>query len=155
MTKTKITIRLLSIAALVACGGEKKEITPKNKEIAIEEHIQTTTTSNIDTSIMTEGEKVYTQCLACHQANGEGLSGAFPPLASSDYMLADIDRTIKTILYGTSNPIKVNGKEYPGSTMTKFDGLTDDEIAAVATYVLNSWGNNGGLVTADMVASNR
>ena len=111
--------------------------------------------SGIDKTLMEKGKAIYVQCLACHQANGEGITGAFPPLANSDYMLADINRMIKTILNGTTDPIMVNGTEYPGNTMTKFTHLSDKDIAAVATYVLNSWGNPGGVVTTEMVASNR
>jgi len=70
-------------------------------------------------------------------------------------MLADTDRMIKTIMSGTAEPIIVNGTEYPGNTMTKFTHLSDEDIAAVATYILNSWGNSGGVVTSEIVAANR
>ncbi len=156
MKNLKTIIGTGVLALLVSCGGgeTKKTETPVAKTVEV---VETSTGANpaIDAALMAKGESVYAQCLACHQPNGEGLTGAFPPLAKSDYMLEDVNRTIKTILYGTSEPITVNATTYPGSTMTKFDGLSDEDVAAVATYVLNSWGNTGGVVTTEMVTLNR
>ncbi len=87
------------------------------------------------------GKNIYTKtCFACHQANGEGIANAFPPLAKSDYLNADVKRAIDIVLNGKTGEITVNGKKY-NSVMTK-QTLTDDEIADVLTYVYNSWGNN-------------
>ena len=87
------------------------------------------------------GKDIYTKtCFACHQANGEGISGAFPPLAKSDYLNADVKRAIAIVLNGKTGEIKVNGDTY-NSVMTK-QTLTDIEVADVLTYVYNSWGNN-------------
>lgn len=149
MKKIKIVAGILALVVLVACQGDTKDQTIENIQDEVVE------TSVISQSVMDKGRTVYMQCLACHQANGEGIVGTFPPLANSDYMLADIDRTIKTIINGTKDPIMVNGTEYPGNTMTKFTHLCDEDIVAVATYVLNSWGNSGGVVTTEMVAANR
>ena len=149
----KEVIGILVIGILVGCGSENSTSSQNIEEVKMEEAI--VEGSGIDKTLMEKGKAIYVQCLACHQANGEGITGAFPPLANSDYMLADINRMIKTILNGTTDPIMVNGTEYPGNTMTKFTHLSDKDIAAVATYVLNSWGNYGGVVTTEMVASNR
>ena len=149
----KEVIGILVIGILVGCGSENSTSSQNIEEVKMEEAI--VEGSGIDKTLMEKGKAIYVQCLACHQANGEGITGAFPPLANSDYMLADINRMIKTILNGTADPIMVNGTEYPGNTMTKFTHLSDKDIAAVATYVLNSWGNPGGVVTTEMVASNR
>ena len=87
------------------------------------------------------GKQIYTKtCFACHQANGEGIANAFPPLAKSDYLNADVKRAIGIVLNGKTGEITVNGNKY-NSIMTK-QTLTDDEIADVLTYVYNSWGNN-------------
>ncbi|MDP7430759.1 MAG: cytochrome c [Flavobacteriales bacterium] len=149
----KEVIGILVIGILVGCGSENSTSSQNIEEVKMEEAI--VEGSGIDKTLMEKGKAIYVQCLACHQANGEGITGAFPPLANSDYMLANINRMIKTILNGTTDPIMVNGTEYPGNTMTKFTHLSDKDIAAVATYVLNSWGNPGGVVTTEMVASNR
>ena len=97
------------------------------------------------------GEQIYTKtCFACHQANGEGIANAFPPLAKSDYLNADVKRAIDIVLNGKTGEITVNGAKY-NSIMTK-QTLTDDEIADVLTYVYNSWGNNKTNVDASMVS---
>ena len=146
-------IGLFILSILIACGSNDSTSLQNAKQVKTEEAIVSDT--GIDEDLMEKGKAVYVQCLACHQANGEGITGVFPPLANSDYMLADMDRMIKIILNGSANPIVVNGTEYPGNTMTKFTHLSDKDIAAVATYVLNSWDNPGGVVTTEMVASNR
>jgi nitrite reductase (NO-forming) len=87
------------------------------------------------------GKQIYTKtCFACHQANGEGLANAFPPLAKSDFLNADLKRAIGIVINGKTGEITVNGNKY-NSVMTK-QTLTDVEIADVLTYVYNSWGNN-------------
>ena len=97
------------------------------------------------------GKNLYTKtCFACHQANGEGIANAFPPLAKSDYLNADVKRAIAIVLHGKTGEITVNGKKY-NSVMTK-QTLTDDEVADVLTYVYNSWGNNKTNVTTNMVS---
>jgi nitrite reductase (NO-forming) len=93
-------------------------------------------------------------CSTCHQANGEGMEGVFPPLAKSDYIKADPKRLPTIMLHGLTGPVKVNGKDY-NSTMPPMSQLTDDEVANIATYVLNSWGNPGGRVTTAEAAAIR
>lgn len=88
-----------------------------------------------------DGKQVYTKtCFACHQANGEGIASAFPPLAKSDYLNADVKRAIDIVLNGKTGEITVNGKKY-NSVMTR-QTLTDEEVADVMTYIYNSWDNN-------------
>ena len=102
------------------------------------------------------GKDLYQQhCSSCHMKNGKGVPGIYPPLDASDYMLADMDRTIKTILYGSNSSIIVNGIKYPGSIMTPFSYMTDMNIAAITNYIINSWTNNGGVATLEMIKSNR
>jgi nitrite reductase (NO-forming)/hydroxylamine reductase len=100
------------------------------------------------------GELYKIHCSACHQAEGQGLPGAFPPLAKSDYLLADRARAIETVILGRAGPITVNGQEY-NAVMPPMGYLADTEIADVVTYAMNAWGNDGGPVTAEQVASTR
>ncbi|HSI90835.1 MAG TPA: cytochrome c, partial [Adhaeribacter sp.] len=96
------------------------------------------------------GKTLYAQnCQACHQAEGQGIKGAFPPLAKSDYLNADVNRSIGVVAHGLEGQIKVNGEVY-NSTMPKLK-LTDEEIANVMTYVMNNWGNKGGEISLDQV----
>ena len=93
-------------------------------------------------------------CSTCHQANGQGLPGVFPPLAKSDHIAKHPTAVADIVLRGLSGPVTVNGKTYD-SVMPPMSQLTDDEIANIATYVLNSWGNPGGRVTKEEVAKRR
>ncbi len=96
------------------------------------------------------GKQVYMQtCFACHQAEGQGVPNAFPPLAKSDYLNADVNRAIGAVVNGLTGEITVNGEKY-NSVMTR-QMLSSEEIANVLTYVYNSWGNNGTVVTKAMV----
>lgn len=108
-------------------------------------------------SPMMKGQAIYEgkgTCSVCHQLTGLGLPGAFPPLANADYLLADKNRAIKQTMYGSSEAIVVNGTTYPGGLMTVPE-LTDEEVANVVTYILNSWGNSGGTVTVEEVQAQR
>ena len=100
------------------------------------------------------GENVFSQnCAACHQPNGEGLAGAFPPLARSDYLNADTRRAIGVVLRGLAGPITVNGVSY--NSLMPALGLTDEDVANVLTYVYSQWGNNGTRVTPALVGQVR
>lgn len=96
---------------------------------------------------MVAGKQIYDRtCFACHQSEGQGIPNAFPPLAKSDYLNADSERAILTVINGLSGEITVNGKKY-NSVMTK-QILNDEEIANVLTYVYNSWGNSKKVIKA-------
>ncbi len=97
-----------------------------------------------------KGKRVFAQnCVACHQAEGQGMAGVFPPLAKSDFLMADKGRAIAGIIRGQTGEMTVNGQKY-NSAMPALV-LNDEQIANVLTYVLNSWGNSGDMVTVDEV----
>lgn len=100
-----------------------------------------------------DGKEIYQDfCLQCHLDTGKGVSGVFPPLAQSDYLLNNLDLSIKGIKYGMSGPITVNGEEYNGVMQNQ--GLDDVEIADLMNYVINSWGNKSKeVITPERVAS--
>jgi len=96
------------------------------------------------------GKQIYsTTCFACHQAEGQGIPGVFPPLAKSDYLNEDVERVIDILLHGKTGEITVNGEKY-NSVMTA-QTLTDEEVANVLTYIYNNWDNNKKEVTPMMV----
>jgi nitrite reductase (NO-forming) len=96
------------------------------------------------------GQRVYEQnCAACHQPNGAGLAGAFPPLAASDFLNADVARAIGVVLNGLSGPVTVNGAQY--NSLMPALALSDEDAANVLTYVYSQWGNNGTRVTVEQV----
>ncbi|MEO8473985.1 MAG: cytochrome c [Chryseolinea sp.] len=115
-----------------------------------------TTAQKFDLKASTErGKEIYaTQCITCHQEQGEGIEGVYPPIAKSDYLMADKKRSIQQLLKGLSGEIKVNGKGYDG-VMNSFETLSDAEISDVLNYVRNSFGNKGPAVTPDEVRSTR
>jgi nitrite reductase (NO-forming) len=93
-------------------------------------------------------------CSTCHQPDGKGLAGVFPPLAGSDYLAKGNAELINVVLNGLSGPVTVNGQDY-NSVMPPMSQLTDDEVANILTYVKTSWGNGGGNVTTAEVAKVR
>lgn len=100
------------------------------------------------------GKMVYNQnCAACHQADGSGLKGAFPPLAKADYLMKDKARAIKTVIEGLEGKVTVNGVDYNGVMPAL--GLDDEDVANVLSYVRNSFGNKSDEVTTSEVKSAR
>ncbi|HEX4851316.1 MAG TPA: cytochrome c [Puia sp.] len=101
------------------------------------------------------GKDVYTAfCLSCHMEQGNGVEAVYPPLAQSDYLMADKKRSIQQVLYGATEQMKVNGKNYT-TPMNGFD-LTDEQVSDVLNYVRNSWKNKGAAVTpADVKAARK
>ncbi|WFB36716.1 copper-containing nitrite reductase [Kiritimatiellota bacterium B12222] len=93
----------------------------------------------LDESIKAGKTTYQATCMACHQSNGQGIPGVFPPLAKSDFLLEDIDRAIEIVVHGKKGPITVNGKSY-NQVMTP-QNLNDEEISNVMNFILNSWGN--------------
>ncbi len=92
------------------------------------------------------GQKIYLReghCVTCHQPNGKGLDPAFPSIENSPWVAGNKERLIKVAMYGLMGPLEINGKKYDGQVpMTPFGGmLKDDEMAAVLTFVRNSFGN--------------
>jgi cbb3-type cytochrome c oxidase subunit III len=100
-----------------------------------------------------DGQAIFvTKCAACHQASGLG-SGPYPPLAGNgDVTAADTSTIVATVLNGRSGPIQVNGKTFSGAMPAWKDQLTNDDIAAVLSYVRSAWSNKAAIVTADQVA---
>jgi mono/diheme cytochrome c family protein len=100
------------------------------------------------------GKTIYQKtCIVCHQADGKGMQGTYPPLAGSDYLLADKFRAIQQVLKGSSGKITVNGNIYQG-VMTP-QGLNDSDVAKVLNYVYHSFGNNGFTLSTTDVKSVR
>jgi mono/diheme cytochrome c family protein len=99
-----------------------------------------------------DGAQVYASvCVACHQTNGQGLPGAFPPLADSEWVINDPETPIRIVLHGLQGAIEVKGATYNNVMPEWGSKLSNEEIAAVLTHVRTSWGNNAGEITPDMV----
>jgi len=160
MKKTYLVFAVALSLGMMACGGGEShegETTDEHTAEATTEEVvevEDEIVEDVATADYSAGEEVYNStCKACHQASGEGITGAFPPLANSDYLLEDKNRAIKQILEGSSGEIVVNGETYNG-TMTP-QNLEDQQVVDVLNYVLNSWGNDGGEVTLEEVQSQK
>lgn len=106
-------------------------------------------------SILKLGEIVYEQyCLACHQLDGSGVPGMYPPLRETEWVTGDKNTLIEVVMNGLSGTIEVNGEVY-NQEMAASGFLSDEEIAAVLTYIRNGFGNDSGGVSAAEVASIR
>jgi len=109
---------------------------------------------NLDRGKKADGEKAYrVYCGACHQNNGLGASGRFPPLAS-DWVSGDKNRLINVVLKGLEGDILVNNEIWNG-TMPRHDFLKDEDIATILTYIRTSFGNQADAVTPEEVKAQR
>jgi len=104
------------------------------------------------------GEKIFAaRCASCHQANGLGIEGQFPPLVASEWVSADPRVIANIILKGLKGEILVNGVKYGTSAAVNMAAvpISDREIANVSTYVRQAWGNTSAEVSEDLVSEIR
>lgn len=97
-------------------------------------------------------QQIYLQnCSSCHQANGQGVSGTFPPLAHNSFVTGNPKAVIVTVLNGKQGQITVNGVRYNGQMPAWKATLSDADIASVITYIRSSWGNKADRVTVKQI----
>jgi len=108
---------------------------------------------------MDEGKKTYTNCIACHQANGAGLPGVFPPLKGSEWVNGGTERLAMIVLDGVTGPMTVAGVKYDNPAMQPWKALPDKKLAQVLTYVRREFGElpegKSGVVTTEMIQAAR
>ena len=107
---------------------------------------------------MDSGKKIFAQrCASCHQANGLGIEGQYPPLAGSLWANSDPALISNIILKGLKGEIEVLGKKYGTNAAANMAAVAidDREIANVTTYVRNSWGNQASEILEDEVSTFR
>lgn len=142
----KLGRALLTVAVLVAQVSLGVTATPAGKDEAV------THPAELEARLPRGRELYLKNCFVCHQLNGQGTPGVFPPLAKSDYLL-DRELAIRALCEGLSSEIVVNGRRYAGAMPPAL--LDDSEVADVLTYVLNSWDNAGGEIAANEVKTVR
>jgi len=118
-------------------GAEARELTPEE--------------------IIASGKKLYATCMTCHQANGQGVAGVYPPLAGAEWVTGSEERLIRVLLHGLSGPIEVKGNTY-NSLMPAFGKVTgggynwsEERISHVLTYIRQEWGNQAAPITKEKV----
>ena len=124
----------------------------KKKELEIKTHLK-----GEERDLFVKGKELYEReayCGTCHQEHGQGLAASgYPPLKQSKWVRENEERLIKLTLKGIYGPMTVMNRDYPGIVpMTPFEGLmTDEEIAAVLTYVRNTFDNRAGAISPEKV----
>lgn len=125
---------LILLAFLCACGGGEKAP---------------------DAAVMSRGKGVYTtHCLSCHQADGYGVPNLNPPLAETDWVSGDKVRLIGVLLNGLEGAVDIEGETY-NNAMASHSFLSDADIAAVLSFIRNSFGNEASAVSAEEVRAQR
>ena len=110
----------------------------------------------VSAGVAADGKKLYTtRCMSCHQNNGQGVTGVFPPLAGSEWVTGKPDLMVNVILHGLTGEISVKGVKYSGAMPPWGTFLKDDEVAAISNYVRTSWGNKASEITAEEVTKIR
>lgn len=110
----------------------------------------------VDPTLMAAGRQKYLNlCANCHGTKGEGMTRFAPPLKQSEWVIKEKEKLAMILLHGMEGPISVNGKEYgiPDilPSMPSFSTLQNEDIAAIATYIRNSWGNSGESLKSNIV----
>ena len=102
-----------------------------------------------------DGKQVFgARCAACHQPTGQGVAGVFPPLVGSEWVLGEEKFVISILLHGITGEIEVKGAKYNGA-MPSFNAVSDEELAAVMSYIRSDWGNQAPRIAAQSVAARR
>jgi mono/diheme cytochrome c family protein len=101
------------------------------------------------------GERVYGRCTSCHQQDGQGLEGSFPPLDGSTWVTGSPEVPVRILLHGMEGAVEVAGSEYNGNMPAWGDQLSDREIAGVVSYIRSAWSNEASSVEPSLVESLR
>ena len=152
------------IATMAGCGGEPRPAADTSTTAAAPPTPAATpattpaTTATPVAASGASGEQLYVRCVACHQANGQGMAPAFPPLAGSEYATHTNPAVpIRIVLHGLQGPITVKGTQYNGVMPPYGTGveMSDQDVAAVLTHVRQSFGNGASAITPQQVATER
>ena len=138
-------------AALAACSNSSNQ--SSSADSSAESSAASSAPAASQAPGASNGEQIYVaNCSSCHQSNGQGVGGAFPPLAGNSTVTGDPKAVIHIVKYGLTGKVVVAGKTYNGN-MPPWDALGDSTIASVVSYIRGSWGNSAAPVTAAAVAA--
>ncbi len=103
-----------------------------------------------------DGSAIFqAKCAACHQPNGQGIPGLFPPLAASEWVTGKPEVLANILLHGIDGKITVKGTDYNGQMPAFKDLLKDDELAAVLSYIRSDWGNKAEKIDETLIKNVR
>ena len=102
-----------------------------------------------------KGKILYANCQGCHQPHGGGTPGSIPPLVGSEWVTGNPERIAAIVMNGLGGPITVKNNSF-NNQMTPVGGAwSDEQVAAVLTYIRGNWGNGGARVMPEEVAAAR
>ena len=143
------------LATLEKAPKKAKMADPKPLDISTIKPVAAALAANVDPAVMAAGKQGFMLCMACHGPNAEGTVIA-PPLAKSNWVNGPAENLIRIQLRGLNGPLTVSGKAYTLPVpMPPQAQQTDEQIAAVLTYVRNSFGNSAPVVTPAQVKAQR
>lgn len=147
----RLSVALALIGVVVACanngGGTSSSASPGASA-------QATTAVAQNVTSASAGAKIFNQnCSSCHQPNGRGIQGEFPPLAGNPTVAGSDTTVIHIVKYGLSGPVKVKNVQYNGMMPAWGQQLSNADIASVLTYVRSAWGNQAGPISEAQVSA--
>jgi mono/diheme cytochrome c family protein len=153
----RLSVTLALIGVLVACtnnAGSSSSSASPSASAQVTAAAQATAAVAQNAASASAGEKVYNQdCSSCHQPNGQGLKGSFPPLVGNPTVTGYDIHLIHIVKYGLSGPIKVDNVQYNGMMPAWSQQLSNADIASVLTYIRSSWGNRARPISESRVAA--
>jgi len=145
---------VIGIAVVMSSCSSGSEQKAQKPETVIQKDAAATEAAAANTKEMAvqmaRGEQIFKEkCIACHQANGQGLPNVFPNLVGSKFLLENKVLAVSQVLNGSANVAAHSDIKWPAPMPPQAD--TKEDAVAVINYVLNNFGNNGGKVTLDDV----
>ncbi len=153
----KTIAALLAAAALTACSGGQQSSSSSTTTTAASPAatVAAMKPAKPMKAVAANGSALYSQnCSSCHQTNGKGMPGAFPPLAGNAVVTGPAANVIHIVKNGLQGKIMVGNASFNG-TMPPWKALKPEQIAAILTYVRSSWGNHASAITAAQVAATK
>ncbi|NJO70291.1 MAG: cytochrome c [Bacteroidetes bacterium] len=141
----KKTVLPIIFFVFLSCSGENKPTEQPHEPLSSNEEKAEAKSVGENNK---EGQNLYLKyCMACHQLDGSGVPGMYPPIVNSPIVNSDKKEDfIKILLYGLKGPIEVHGKKY-NQQMPKQDFLSDEDLAKIINYVSTNFENKGHTVT--------
>jgi mono/diheme cytochrome c family protein len=153
----RLSVALALIGVLVACtnnAGSSSSSASPSASAQVTAAAQATAALAQNAASASAGEKIYNQdCSSCHQPNGQGLKGSFPPLVGNPTVTGYDIHVIHIVKYGLSGPIKVDNVQYNAMMPAWSQQLSNADIASVLTYIRSSWGNRARPISESRVAA--
>jgi len=147
-----VLISVVIVFTVISCSNSETSETGKAPAIKQEDKM---VTASIPPAVLERGMDIYNKhCMACHQADGSGNPGMYPPLSETRTVNGEKQKLISILLNGQTGEIEVKGEIYNG-VMVPHNFLTDQQAADVLSYIRNSFGNNAGRITEEDIATVR